>query len=446
MWKKKLSLKKLKPIFLILLIIQPVVMTAQENYTLERIIQQGLEKNYQLKIVRNRQQMAENMNTAGNAGMLPSVNVGASYSRQIMDTETRLYTGDIRSGDNALSTSSNAFIETGWTIFDGFSMFARRDRLGYLERLSEMDTRYYVEQTISDIAHTWYQLIAERQLLKSYEKTLEISAFRLQLEDQKRQVGTGNALRYHQALIDFNTDSSLVSNQQMVIGDIQIRLNRIILNEPLTNIDMADLQIHLSGIDDMDELLEKSLSNNKDLERARLEEMISEATVRAERGHRYPQIDLFGGYSWSRQTSEVGLMQTSRSFGPNFGVRLRFNLYDGGRQTTRINNMLLEQENATISFQDTRSYLHSELARLINAYENYLHQYRLLQQSLQASERTLEIASRQLQTGAISGFEFRQVQQAALQVENQIIRLTVAMKAIETDVYRITGEIMEKIL
>jgi outer membrane protein len=386
------------------------------------------------------------MNTSGNAGMLPSVNVGASYSRQVMDTETRLYTGDIRSGDNALSTSSNAFIETGWTIFDGFSMFARRDRLNHLARLSDMDTRFFVEQTISDIAHAWYQLIAEKQLLKSYEKTLEISAFRLQLEDQKRQVGTGNALRYHQAFIDFNADSSMVSNQQMVIRDIEIRLNRIILNEPSVNIETTDLQFHLWGIDGLDELLDKSLANNKDLERVRLEEMISEANVRVERGYRYPQIDLFGGYSWSRQTSEVGLMQSSRSFGPNFGVRLRFNLYDGGRQTTRINNMLLEQEIAAINFEDTRSYLHSELVRLINVYENYQHQYGLLQQSLQSSERTLEIAAQQLQTGTISGFEFRQVQQAALQVENQIIRLISAMKAIETDVFRISGELVGKIL
>jgi outer membrane protein len=187
MWKKKLTLRKLKLVFLTLLLVLPYLLLAQEGYTLDQIIQQGLEKNYQLQIVRNRQQMADNMNTAGNAGMLPSVNVGASYSRQVLDTETRLYTGDIRSGDNALSTSSNAFIETGWTIFDGFSMFARRDRLDLLARLSDVDTRYYVEQTMSDIAHAWYQLIAEKQLLESYEKTLEISAFRLQLEDQEKE-------------------------------------------------------------------------------------------------------------------------------------------------------------------------------------------------------------------------------------------------------------------
>jgi outer membrane protein TolC len=238
----------------------------------------------------------------------------------------------------------------------------------------------------------------------------------------------------------------MVSNQQMVIRDIMIRLNRIILNDPLTEIETTDLQFQLSGIEDLDELLEKAMSNNKDMEKARLEEMISEATVRAERGYRYPHIDLFGGYSWSRQTSEVGLMQSSRSFGPNFGIRLRFNLYDGGRQTTRINNMMLEQEIATINFQDTRAHLHSELARLINAYENYLNQYGLLQESLQSSERTLEIAAQQLQSGTISGFEFRQVQQSALQVENQIIRLISAMKAIETDVFRISGELVEKIL
>ena len=418
-------------------------MKAQQNYSLEELVRISLEQNYQLQIVKNQQQMAENLNTAGNAGMLPSVNAGANRSWQILNTETNFFTGESRSGSNALNTSLNAFIEMDWTVFDGFSMFARRDRLGHLARLGELDTKFWIEQTVSDIAFAFYQLIREQLLLESFRKSLEISAFRLNLEDQKRRVGTGNALRYHQAVIDFNADSSLVSNQQMLIRNLQIQINRIVNFDPSAEIHPSVKNIDLQGLSDVDNLLEKALINNRELERAKLEDMVAEANLRIERGNRYPHLSVFGGYSFNRQTSELGFVESSRNYGGDFGVRVRFNLYDGGRQNTRIRNSLLEQENTTISISDTRAFLHSEISRFMNMYENYMLQYRLLQKSLESAGRTLEIAQQQLETGAISGFDFRQTQLAALQVENQIINLMFSMKAIEIDIFRLTGELPE---
>jgi len=443
MLKRKMMKNNIRIILILLML--PLFSPAQHNYSLDELVRISLEQNYQLQIVRNRQQMTENQNTAGNAGMLPQINIGAQRSWQILDTETNFFTGESRSGSNALNTALNAFIEMDWTVFDGFSMFARRDRLGYLAQLGELDTKYWIEQTVADIAFAWYQLIREKQLLESFKQSLEISGFRLNLEDQKRRLGAGNALLYHQALIDFNADSSMVSNQRMRIRDLQIRINRIANFDPTTLTNPASDQIDLSGLSDIEVLLEKSLENNRDLERSRLEEMLAEASLRAERGNRYPQLSVFGGYSFNRQTSELGFVESSRNYGGDFGIRIRFNLYDGGRQNTRVRNALLEQESAAFGIQDTRALLHSEITRMVQTYENYMQQYRLLLQSKESAATTLEIAEKQLETGAISGFDFRQTQLAALQVENQIINLKYSMKAIEVDLFRLSGELPDRI-
>lgn len=445
MLKKKKKISKILWLFA-LLFLWPFNNQAQQQYSLEELVRITLKENYQLQIVRNSRQMAENQNTAGNAGMLPSVNAGAQRSWQILNTETNFFTGDSRSGSNAVNTSFNAFVEMDWTVFDGFSMFARRDRLSYLARLGETDTKYWVEQTVADIAFAYFQLVKEQQLLEKFRQSLEISAFRLDLEDRKRKVGTGNALRYHQALIDFNSDSSIVSNQEMLIRDLKIRINRISGREPMLETNISETDVSLDGIENPEILLDKALANNYDMERARLEEMLEEANLRAERGNRYPQVSVFGAYTFNRQTSELGFVESSRNYGGDFGVRVRFNLYDGGRQTTQIRNAMLQQESAGIAMDDTRAMLKSEIARLLNSYENYMQQYRLLQQSLQSAERTLEISRQQLETGAISGFDFRQTQLTALQVENQIINLKYSMKVIEIDIFRLTGELAQRIL
>ncbi len=440
-------LKKKTEIFaLILFIFSFSAFGQQDRYSLEELIDLTLQENYQLQIMRKQQQMAENLNTPGNAGMLPMVGIGSERSWEIQTSEANLFTGETRSGDNALSTLFNAMVEVDWMVFDGFSMFARRDRLGYLAQMSDLETRFFIEQTVSDLAKTYYSLVREKRLLETLEQFKEVSAYRLELEERKRAVGSGSALLYHQAVVDYNSDSALVVDQEMNMRDQEIQINRLINRNPRLALQPQSDAIDLQGIAPDGELIEMAEKNNRDLERAKLEEMLTEANYRIEKGERYPQVSLFGNYAFSHQTSELGIIESSQSRGAQFGIRVRFNLYDGGRQNTRIENVVLEKESADIYQKDTRVFIESELVRLISRYEAFLQQYRLLQESVEAADRSLSIAREQLQTGAINGYEFRQTQLAALQVENQLIDLKYAMRIIEIDVYRLSGELMERLL
>ncbi len=419
---------------------------SQQTLTLEELIDRTLQENYQLRVLRNTEQMTRNNNTWGNAGFLPSVDLRGDVFQGIQNTEQRFFNGDVRSGDNARSTRQDAIIELNWTVFDGFRMFAQRDRLTWLEQLSNNDTRYFIEQTLADITRLYYQLLMEKQVLETVEKSLEVSAFRLQLEEQKRNVGTGNALLYQQALIDYNSDSAMVAMRAMQVKELQIQINRITNREPDFAFAPAAAAVDLSGVDTMDELVEKAITSNLDLERAHLEEMIAETTIRIERSARYPVVSLFGNYSYSNQTNEVGFLESSTALGGQYGIRVRFNLYDGGQQNTRIRNAMLALESSELSTMDVRAMLTSQMASLINRYESYLTQYKLLDQSLKAAENSLVIAEEQLQAGAISGFEFRQAQLTSLRVQNQKIELLFSLKSLEIDIFRLSGELMEKIM
>jgi outer membrane protein TolC len=286
----------------------------------------------------------------------------------------------------------------------------------------------------------------ERQLVASLRNTLEISAFRLKLEAQKRTVGIGNALLYHQALIDFNSDSTLVVERERIIRDIQIQINRIINDRPGAPVLPAIEIIELGGVAGMDELLQKISGMNTQLERVQLEEMIAESNIRIERAARYPQISVFGNYSYTGQTNEVGFVESSTVYGAQYGIRVRFNLYDGGRLRTRLHNASLQQEIATVSVRDTRSVIESHLAGLLNAYEAYVSQLRLIDSSIDAAQKTMVIAQEQLQEGVISGFDFRQTQLTALRVENQRVGILYALKSIETDILRLSGELAQQYL
>jgi outer membrane protein TolC len=440
MWLKK----KIKFLFVICFATFGVSVSAQESFHLQGLIRLALEENYQIMIVRKQQQMAENMNTIGNAGFLPSVGVVADGIWNIQTTESQLYTGQTRSGTNARSDQLSAMVEANWKIFDGFAMFARRDRLGLIAGMSDSDTRFFIEQTVADLSKMYYLLIREKLLLVKFISMKDASAFRLEVEERKQSLGSGNALQHNQALMDFNNDSSMVIFQQMNIIDLEIQINRLLNRTPMAAIVLSESTIELNGIPGVNEQTEMAVRNNRDLERARIEEMLAETNVRVERGEMYPQVNVFANYSLSGQNNEIGMVESSKSHGTQFGIRVRFNLYDGGRQTTKMKNLFLENEVATINKDDVRASVESELQRLFIRYESYGRQYQLIKQSADAAEHSLTIARQQFQSGAIDGFEYRQTQLVVLQTESQLIHLSYVMKAVEIDVFRICGVLLDK--
>jgi len=415
---------------------------AQNALSLEDLVQKSLLENYNLQIVRNNQEIAENENTYGNAGFLPSVDLSSSQSWSIENSELSFFNGEGRTGENARSTSLNAMVETNWTVFDGFRMFARKDQLGYLAQLGKLDTQYYIEQTIADLADLYFQMITEQELLNTLRQSISISSYRVNLEKEKRRLGAGNTLMYLQAVNDLNADSVLLIRQKALIDDIRIRINRIINEEPDEEfLPSENIEPENITIDNRETLLRKAMENNFELEQSRLQELIAETNVRIEKAMRYPQINLFGNYALRRQTSETGFVEESQNYGFQYGVSIRFNLFNGNQQNISIQNREKEKQNQQIRIDDTGAMLKSEISRIISQYESKALELQLLEKNMQNAERSLEIAREQLSQGSINGFEFRQNQLAVFQIQNQIIRLKYTLKIIETDVKRLTGEL-----
>jgi outer membrane protein len=439
-WKRSYNL------VLICLLAWPYSSKAQQKYQLQELVQIALRENYQLQIVRNREQMAENRNNPGEAGMLPSVGIAADHNTDILTSQSRLYTGAERTGENAVSTRSGAAAELQWTIFDGFSMFARRDRLEHLAAISAADTRFYVEQTIGDLTHSYNLLVRELLLLDIYQNLSEVSSFRLNLEEQKKKLGSGNALQYNQALLDYNADSILVLQQKLRITEQQLRISKI-LNQPTNMLPYpAQNTLQVMGLQPLDQLLVKALKNNPEIRKNQLNEMIAEAENRIARAARYPRVDLFSNYAFNHQTSETGIIETATSRGAQLGIRVRFNLYDGGRQNTQIQNAAIALESTTIANADLKATIENDLAFLIAGYQNLVAQKQLLAKNRDATHRTLEIAREQLRNGTISGFEFRMAQNAVLHMQQQLIDVDLALITIETDINRICGTLTEVVL
>ena len=269
--------------------------TDSSSQSLPELINTALQNNYQINIVRNQSEIASNNNGIGNTGQLPSLSLDGAAANSYNSTQQVFSEESIREGSNARNSSINFALLANWTLFDGFRVYAKRDQLAYLDQFGQVNSKFYIEQTVSDIVTAYYQLIYEKELLGNLKQSLSISAFRYKIEKKKREVGSGQAIDFGQALVDYQSDSILYLAQENEIKSLMIEINRV-LNIDLENeILISNDSITIAPMPQRDSLLGLVEANNYQLELKRLEELVSESVVRMAKADRYPKIDLFGG-------------------------------------------------------------------------------------------------------------------------------------------------------
>lgn len=419
---------------------------AQEVYNLQMLIDRVLEENYQILIQRNLQLITENNNTLGNAGFLPVVDAEGNATLSYNNTKQEYSSGTTNEGNNAKSSNLNGLIAVNWTVFDGFKMFAKRKQLDLIQQLGAVNTRYFVEQTVADVTLAYYEVILQKELLQNYRNTLEISRFRYQLEKKKITVGSGNALLYNQALVDYNNDSLTVLETEMVIKTLEIRITRFANLDPDNPLSLAEVDISPGIIGNKDSLVAQAIAANPEIKQSMLEEMIAGQNVQIEKADYYPLVNVFGQYSATNQNNEVGFMKQNKTYGPMFGVAIRFNLYNGGNDKREVVNQEIIEDNTVLNNENTVSLIRAAVIEKHYHYTALMQQFNLAKENALAAQRSLDIATLQFQNGTINGYDFRQTQLTLIIANNKAKQTGFRIKAAEIELNRLTGDLLNAYL
>lgn len=440
-------MQKLKSGLVLILIVITSLNQAvgQEAMDLQSLVNLALEENYGIRIAANDVETARNANTIGNAGMLPNVNINAERRLAINNSRQEFFTGDSQEADNAKRNATNAEIGATWVVFDGLAMFGRKDRLEQLEALSEADRRFFIEQTVADLARNYFMLKQETQLLAAFRKSLEVSQARLKLEEKSFEIGSSNKLDYQLALSNRNTDSAAVVNQKARILELTIAMNQIVnreLTAPIMPVDSIRLEESFALAD----LRQAAEQNNAALDQQQLQELIALSETKIFKGALFPEVELFGNYNFERQTNEVGFLQSSRSFGPEMGVRIRFNLFSGGQERIISQNAQINLESEKLRTAELSQEIRAALETAYIRWESSRAEALLERESLEAARAAFEIAQGQYDLGALTNVDFRVIQLSAINAESRFLRAAYEAKSREIELLRISGRLLESIL
>jgi len=405
--------------------------------TLENCISRALEANYSVVISNNDLLIAQN--NVNLEPFLPTVYASSRYSDSRLEQRNYTTTGDIETNSNRTTQAING-INVSWTLFDGFYMFATREKQKELLAQGEYNFRSVVENLVMDVSSKYYRIISLQNQVDLLSELVAISETRYNQALTRYNIGSDSGLEYKQAKIYLNSDSSSLMLQKENLKNAYIDLFTM-MNIPLdsrhsvkdTIIPESQLQLH--------NLIELANMNNTGLNSMRAGEKIAELDIKIAQSYRYPTLDFSTGYNYNFNRSRLLPANFDESNGFNWGFIFSVPIFQGGQLNRLVKNAHLSRENAAISLLKAKQDLESELRQLYNLYNNNLRLIDFEEESRESAFLNLEAAMEKYKLGSLSGIEFRDYQISYMSASDRKLKALYEAKLSEINLHLIAGQL-----
>ncbi len=430
---------------IISLLILPFLIQAQEVYDLKRCIETGLERNYQIKMIRNAQQISDNNATIGNAGFLPTLDLSAGYSGTLNNLDQYpVGSDDAISTNNVNNQGLNAGVNLNWLLFDGFSVVTNYNRLKELQIVGELNTRLTIENFIAGLSTEYYNYIQQTIRMKNLHSAVKLSKERLRIVEARYNIGNLSRLDLQQAKVDFNSDSSKLIQQQEVLFASRVKLNQLMALDDIGSFLIpADSAIIMNCILDREDLWNKTLSTNTFLLLAEKEKDLSVLDLRTAQSQNLPYLRMNIGYGYSHNTYELSTYRRQDQLGLNYGLTLGYNLFDGFNRVRQQRNAKIVIQNKELEYQELELSIKSDFANVWMAYRNNMDLMNLEEENVHVARENHEIAIERYKLGDLSGIELREAQNSLLEAEERLVQAQYNTKLCEISLMQISGQITE---
>lgn len=383
---------------------------AQELLTLEDAVKIALENNYDIKIAKNNSKIDETNNNLANAGMLPALNANFVNNNSQLDTKQTQIDGSIRQLDNAKNMNLTYGVGLDWTIFDGFSMFARKEQLNVLEQQGKAELQAAILTRISDVYTTYFDLVQQQQVLASIDTAIVISNQRLATAKNRFTIGKASKLEVLNAQVDLNSDLSLQLRQKEIIKISKIRLNELLVRNTQTDFTVTkDISFEQSL--DFNTLQATAEKQNPQLQAQILSKKVADLNLKQVKGNRYPTVRITSGYNFTRSEASLGFITQSSGQGFVYGVTASMPIFNGFLQNRNEKVARYQVENAGFVLEQQKLSLDSQLASLYASYQTNLELVKVEEQNLEIAKQNLDITLAKFKIGTITTVEFRTAQQ-----------------------------------
>jgi outer membrane protein len=420
---------KILPIILLALLCTTA--NAQKAITVEDAISIALKNNFDILVSRNDADITKVNNTAGNAGMLPTVAITGTGNYGLNNTTQKLSSG-VENTNNSVSTSSlSAGAQLNWNLFDGGKMFVTKNKLNEIQALGEIQYKDKVMQTLFEVIAAYYDVVKQKQQLSSINEALNYNRDRVTIAQAGFNAGSMMKSDLLQARMDLNlTTESRISQQYAIEAGLKY-LNQLLGKNAEDQLSIAD-SIPLNYTPDKADLFQKLNSSNTSILSFQKQIDIAQLALKESRTAYLPTFSLKAGYYASQTVNSAGNTLRSSSIGPQIGGTLVVPIYSAGENKRKENVARIQAQTAEYDLQNIKLQVNTQLQNTLTEFENQQELLEIEAENNALAKENLQISVDRLKHGQTTSLEVRRAQDDYVQSSTRLINFRYALKLAET--------------
>lgn len=410
--------------------------------SLEEAVVVALEKNFDIQISQKNLESAQVNNTWGAAGMFPSINIGLSQTNRFDNRESQ----QTEDRDDVVNSGIQPYVQVQWMLFNGLSVYMKKDKFELIEQLSEGNAAVIVENKIQAVVLAYYQSLLNIEKLETIERVKKLSRDRFNYVETKKQFGSAVSYDVLQAKNAYLSDSTNYLLQSLELKKSLLSLNLLMGVDKESVFDLSsEFEPVIEDYKYFD-LEDKMFSSNKTLMNQYINMEIMKKDVSIAKANIWPTLNMNAGSDYASNYVRYSGADPNSSYSYDFYVNfsLNFNLYDGGRTRRMIKQSIIQEDIANIQEDQLKQTLSNGL---LTVYEMYQIRKQLLSVAdlgLETAQLNLDLSTEKFKNGSINSFNFRDVQIIFINSEFNRLEAVYNLINTHTELLRATGGIISE--
>ena len=432
------------PVFFVCIITQKTV--AQKLLTVDEAIATTLQNNYDIQLLRNDSASYALDKSYAKSAFLPRVNGSSGFIFNNNDQLQKFSDGTKRERNGIRSNNLSGSVQLNWTLFDGYKMFATRDKLGEFVKLGELNIKNQMVTSIAAVINNYYSIVHQKQQLKAVEDQMSINEERVKLADKKLSVGLGAKPELLQAKVDLNAQKAARLNQQTLIAQLKEQLNQLMNVALNTSYEVSD-SIPINNNIILSDVMNGVESSNPALLLTKKNIDIANLTLKEKKADKFPIVSFNSAYNYSRTDNKAVVNPFtplfSRNNGFNYGLGVTIPILNGFNVKRQVQQTQLDIDYLKLSYQNQKSKIDVGITNAFKDYEMEKQALALEEENILLAKENVMIALERFRLGVSTYLELRETQKSLEDAYNRLLAARYNTKLAETELLRLKGDLVK---
>ena len=321
------------------------------------IYNRALKFNNDLKIISNNNEISKEKYNQTSSSLFPDIGISASTQ----EINTNKYQGAGVIGDYASETATLKITQPLLRIY----FFDELNKAEANIKKSQIEISNYKKDLIIKSAELYFSLINYNNKYKV--ELIKNEIMLLKYNNAKKLFSNGyitdielNKHKNNFNIASIELDVSL-NELELIRQDIYIFTGREALDihdlDTITDIPFITYEV--------ESLISKAITSFDSIKLALLDIDISKHEMKSNRSQHYPTVDLIATYDYSDTSSGSRLGRTTRESN-TIGLTVNFPIYQGGYQTSKVEESRYKYKNAKVSLDQLRRSIKRDITDKVN--------------------------------------------------------------------------------